>query len=633
VHGRDTGSPKKQKLIMGQIIRDDIQFLRGLSVILIFLFHLDQNVFKYFYVGVDIFFLISGFVITSSIFNNIKFKNDFYFFDFLLKRIKRIFPNLIFFLIIFNIIYFLFIEINDGIFFEIIISSLSTILGISNFYYILNPNLGYFGETTKWLNHTWSLSVELQFYLFYGIFIFLLSNIKKFFKIKKIIIYFLISFSIISLYFFLFSTGKYLSNYFFSLSRFWEFFLGALIYLISFNRLKNLVKIKFIYFIFYFLIFLFMVNFFPYNLNYKIVIISVVLIICFCMIFNSYRKVFLVNDFFKFYGNISYSFFLWHMPIISLTKLIINSNAIIFFVSFLCTTLISLITYNLIELPLNRKTRFDFLFKNIIKFITFLFATLLILFLFNHKLAYDLRDGLYKNLIKIYPKHSNKKLANNNLNDIWVLQYDKCNNKNESFSWSTGTNCIIENTSESLFYILGNSYGDHLVPSIIDIIDKPSIYKARFDNCYVNADQNCNKNNLKITLNKFTKISQDYKKNFLFISLNTEDILYKELSKVLEFLPRDTTVIYIYPHPTVGVFSNNENLKNYKLKKQKNFVIFRKLSQNFNFFIFDTHAYLCPKDTCDLIEYNEYFTDGAHFKYSTSKYLSRIIKIFFNELP
>ena len=92
-------------------------------------------------------------------------------------------------------------------------------------------------------------------------------------------------------------------------------------------------------------------------------------------------------------------------------------------------------------------------------------------------------------------------------------------------------------------------------------------------------------------------------------------------------------MIYIYPHPTVEVFSNNENLKKYKLKKQKNFVIFRKLSQNFNFFIFDTHTYLCPKDTCDLIEYNEYFTDGAHFKYSTSKYLSPIIKIFFNELP
>ena len=633
MHGRDPRSQKKPKLIMGQIIRDDIQFLRGLSVILIFLFHLDQDVFQYFYVGVDIFFVISGFVITSSIFNNIKSKNDFYFFDFLLKRIKRIFPNLIFFLVIFNIVYFLFLEIEDGVFFEIIISSLSTIFGISNIYYILNPNLEYFGDTIKWLNHTWSLSVELQFYVFYGIFIFLLFNIKKFFKIKKIIIYFLITFSIISLYFFLFSTGKYLSNYFFSLTRFWEFFLGALIFLINFERLKNLFKIDFIYFIFYFLIFFLSVNFLPYNLNYKIIIISVVLIICFCMIFNSYRKIFLVNDFFKFYGNISYSFFLWHMPIISLTKLIVTSNVIIFFSSFLCTTLISYTTYNLIELPLNRKTRFDFLLKNIVKFITFLVTTLLILFLFNYKLAYVLRDGLYKNLIKIYPKYSNNKLTNSNQNDIWVLQYDECNNKNESFSWSTGTNCIIENNSESLFYILGNSYGDHLVPSTIDIIDSPSIYKARFENCYVNVEQNCNKNNLDITLNRFIKISQDYNRKFLFISLNTEDIFFKKLSKILEFLPSDTIVIYIYPHPTVNIISNNENLIKYKSDKQKNFLTFKKLSQNFNLFIFDTYIYLCPKYKCDLEEYNNYFTDGAHFKHTTSKYLRLSIKNFFNELP
>ena len=618
---------------MGQIIRDDIQFLRGLSVILIFLFHLNQNVFQYFYVGVDIFFIISGFVITSSIFNNIKFKKNFYFFDFLLKRIKRIFPNLVFFLIVFNIIFFLFLEINDGIFFEIIISSLTTILGISNFYYILNPNLGYFGDSAKWLNHTWSLSVELQFYLFYGIFILFLSNIKKFFIIKKIIIYFLITFSLISLYFFLFSTGKYLSNYFFSLTRFWEFFLGALIFLINFERLKNLFKIDFIYFIFYFLIFFLSVNFLPYNLNYKIIIISVVLIICFCMIFNSYRKIFWVNDFFKFYGNISYSFFLWHMPIISLTKLIATSNVIIFFSSFLCTTLISYTTYNLIELPLNRKTRFDFLLKNIVKFITLLVTTLLILFLFNYKLAYVLRDGLYKNLIKIYPKYSNNKLTNSNQNDIWVLQYDECNNKNESFSWSTGTNCIIENNSESLFYILGNSYGDHLVPSTIDIIDSPSIYKATFENCYVNVEQNCNKNNLDITLNRFIKISQDYNRKFLFISLNTEDIFFKKLSKILEFLPSDTIVIYIYPHPTVNIISNNENLIKYKSNKQKNFLTFKKLSQNFNLFIFDTYIYLCPKYKCDLEEYNNYFTDGAHFKHTTSKYLRLSIKNFFNELP
>ena len=612
-------------------IRDDIQFLRGLSVLLIFLFHLDQKIFQYFYVGVDIFFIISGFVITSSIFNNIKFKNDFNFFYFLLKRLKRIFPNLIFFLIIFNIVYFLFLEINDGNFFEIIFSNISTIFGISNFYYIINPNLGYFNDTIKWLNHTWSLSVELQFYVFYGIFIFLIFNLNKFFNYKKIIIYFLIFLSTISLYFFLFGTGKYLSSYFFSLTRFWEFFLGALIYLIDFNKIKNFIKINFIYFILYFLTFLITVNFSPYSLNYRIVIISVVLLISFCMIFNNYTKIFLINDFFKFYGNVSYSFFLWHMPIISFTKLYISSDAVIFLVSFLSSTLISYTTYKFVEIPLNRKTRFDLLLKNILKYISFLSITLLIFFLLNFKFAYELRDGIYKNLIKIYPIFSNKKLEDDNLNDIWVLQFDNCNNKNESFSWSTGINCIIDNNNISLFYILGNSYGDHLVPTILGMADKPSIYKARFENCYVNKNQNCNKDKLNITLNKYREISKNFKKNLLFISLDTENISYEELSRIVESLPSKTVVIYIYPHPTVETFSNNEALANYKLKKQKNFVIFKEISQNFNFFTFDTHKHLCPKDKCNLISYDKYFTDGAHFKLSTSKYLSLMVKNLFNE--
>lgn len=56
--------------------RNDLQELRGLAVLLIFFFHLDQILFKYFYIGVDIFFIISGYVITSSIYiSNKKKKN------------------------------------------------------------------------------------------------------------------------------------------------------------------------------------------------------------------------------------------------------------------------------------------------------------------------------------------------------------------------------------------------------------------------------------------------------------------------------------------------------------------------------------------------------------------------------
>ncbi len=617
-----------------KIIRDDIQFLRGLSVLLIFFFHFNQNIFKYFYIGVDIFFVISGYVITSTIFSNIEFRNDFDFFEYLLKRIKRIFPNLLFFLIGFNLLFFLFIEINDGIFFEIIISTITTIFGISNFYYILNPNLEYFADANKWLQHTWSLSVELQFYLFYGLLISFIFSCKKFFEIKKVTICILLIFFIISFYFFLFGTGKYLSSYYFSLSRFWEFFLGALIYLANFNKLKDFTKINFIYFVYFFSILLIVINFLPFNLDYKLVIVGALLLVSYCMAFNSYTKLFLVNDFFKFYGNISYSFFLWHMPIISLTKLIISTDVIIFFVSILSTTLISYSSYRIIELPLNKRTKYDLLFKNSIKCLTLVIIVLSVIILSNYKLIYDIRDGLYKNLIKIYPKHSikNANLEDDNLNDIWVLQYDNCDNKKENFSWYTGINCIIENDNESLFYILGNSYGDHLVPTVVGMANESSIYKARFENCYLDLDKNCN-NNLNKILNKYKQIAKNYKKNYLFLSLNTENISHEGLSKIIDFLPTNTMVIYIYPHPTTEIFSNNQNLINYKLKKKKNFLIFKKINKNFNFFTFDTYEYLCPNDQCNLKTYNEYFMDGGHFRLSTSKYLSPIMKNFFNAVP
>ena len=82
-----------------------IQTLRALSVLLVFFYHLKIEFFEYGYLGVDIFFVISGFVITQSIYSNyLKYKKidlkNFYF-----KRSKRILPNLVFILTVTYLIY------------------------------------------------------------------------------------------------------------------------------------------------------------------------------------------------------------------------------------------------------------------------------------------------------------------------------------------------------------------------------------------------------------------------------------------------------------------------------------------------------------------------------------------------
>ena len=171
----------------------------------------------------DIFFLVSGYVITNSIFN----KKRFLILNYFLRRIKRIYPNLIFVLIFFIIIYyFLYNNYSDDYitnFFSIIF----TFFGVSNFYYSLDPNLFYFNKEIRWLIHTWSLSIELQFYFLFGLIAFILFKLKKndilkfnFIKILLILLF------LISFFLFIFTDIKFISDYYSLPGRIWEFILA-----------------------------------------------------------------------------------------------------------------------------------------------------------------------------------------------------------------------------------------------------------------------------------------------------------------------------------------------------------------------------------------------------------------------
>ena len=104
--------------------RADIDTLRAVSVISVIFFHLDQSFFPNGYLGVDIFFVISGFVITKSIIKNIR-NNKFSFLEFYFKRIKRILPVFLVVLlttIVFALFIFLIADLKR--FLESLISSL-----------------------------------------------------------------------------------------------------------------------------------------------------------------------------------------------------------------------------------------------------------------------------------------------------------------------------------------------------------------------------------------------------------------------------------------------------------------------------------------------------------------------------
>ena len=149
--------------------RPEIDGLRAIAVISVIIFHAqiiinEKNLLEGGFIGVDIFFVISGYLITRIIFKELLLKNSFDFFNFYERRARRILPML--FVVIFVSIPFAWKKLFPSDFVEYVDSIISSILFVSNFFF-------YFSETEydasssllKPFLHTWSLGIEEQFYL------------------------------------------------------------------------------------------------------------------------------------------------------------------------------------------------------------------------------------------------------------------------------------------------------------------------------------------------------------------------------------------------------------------------------------------------------------------------------------
>lgn len=155
--------------------RSDIDGLRAVAVMLVVLYHFDVKALSGGFVGVDIFFVISGFLITRIIANELH-DGSFQFKNFWSRRIKRLLPASLTMVLVVLLVFSLVFP--SALLQDVAKSSVSQFFFVSNIYFW--SGAGYFevASNLKPLLHTWSLSVEEQFYFIFPFYLFLMHRLQ-----------------------------------------------------------------------------------------------------------------------------------------------------------------------------------------------------------------------------------------------------------------------------------------------------------------------------------------------------------------------------------------------------------------------------------------------------------------------
>lgn len=211
--------------------RPDIDGLRAVAILSVLAFHIWPWRVSGGFVGVDVFFVISGYLISSILFLEIA-SNRFSVLSFYERRIRRIFPALFAMLVVFSAVISFFLLPNELI--DYAKSVIAATTSTSNFYFWRHS--GYFeAPMSKPLLHTWSLAVEEQFYLTFPMFLlFTRRFFRRFLKHAVVLLFFTSLVASIATVHYNPNTAFYMPY-----TRAWELLLGTMLSLRFFPRLPN----------------------------------------------------------------------------------------------------------------------------------------------------------------------------------------------------------------------------------------------------------------------------------------------------------------------------------------------------------------------------------------------------------
>lgn len=337
--------------------RKEIDGIRAFAVIPVVLFHAGFNFFGGGFVGVDIFFVISGYLITSLIISETQVGN-FRLQDFYLRRMRRILPAL--FLMLLACIPLAMITLLPTDLKEFSQSLVSTILFSSNILFWIKT--GYFSSAAelKPLLHTWSLSIEEQYYIFFPLLVIVIA------KFKKIDLFWVLALLAMLGFWMALSLveDRAVTAFYFLPARGWEIICGALvaIYLDRKNSINEL-PLCFHQSLSIFGLLLILYSIFQFNNETPfpsvwtlLPVTGTMLLIVFTTKATIVYSIF-SNRVFVAIGLMSYSIYLWHQPLFAFMKyrMLDEPSAFTSLVLILFVFIISFLSWKFVEAPFRNK--------------------------------------------------------------------------------------------------------------------------------------------------------------------------------------------------------------------------------------------------------------------------------------
>ncbi|MDQ8566235.1 acyltransferase family protein [Enterococcus faecium] len=299
---------------MKKIYSKEINCFRGIAVLAVIFYHLPNSLLPGGLQGVTIFFVVSGFLMAKNTIRDEK-NRQFSFLHFYYKRIKRIYPFLLFSLVVFIFI----LGISNIRLIGNIRSELPSLIFGYNNWWQLNQGVSYFDSyfNASLFKHYWSLSVELQFYLIWPFLFIVIKRMRR-----KQVFYLIYTLIFVSILFSLFLPST--KAYYHTIAKLFPFLLGVWGYFnrITIGRFFEQNTFSKIWLLLLASLCLILFPIFPYTLNELLISICFALLLASVNDMNIAKKTKIASTKLSFVGKISYELYLVHFPVlIALTNL------------------------------------------------------------------------------------------------------------------------------------------------------------------------------------------------------------------------------------------------------------------------------------------------------------------------